>query len=193
MNRKKIFQVSHHTIWTTVGDITELSVDIIVNAANSTLLGGGGVDGAIHKKGGNQIIKACRELRNSQYPEGLPTGKAVITPGGNLQAEYVIHTVGPIWNGDRISCKKLLAEAYRNSLALAIENQALSIAFPAISTGIYNYPKEYAAIDSLEALKSYITHVPADSLPITILLVFYTRLDEDIFLTAISEGNALCH
>ena len=124
-----------------VGDITQEDVDAIVNAANTTLLGGGGVDGAIHRAGGPAILAACRKIRESEYPDGLPAGEAVITTGGNLRAKYVIHTVGPIYgtNGGRDA--ELLAACYENSIALASEHQLTTIAFPAISTGAYGYPK----------------------------------------------------
>jgi O-acetyl-ADP-ribose deacetylase (regulator of RNase III) len=129
----------------TRGDITLERVDAIVNAANSSLLGGGGVDGAIHRAGGPAILAACREIRASRYPEGLPTGEAVITPGGNLPARFVIHTVGPLHgrNGGRDA--ELLAACYENSIALAAANGLATLAFPAISTGVYGYPKDEAA------------------------------------------------
>ena len=121
------------------GDITEQDVDAVVNAANSGLLGGGGVDGAIHRKGGPAILAACRELRATTYPDGLPTGQAVATTGGDLPANWVIHTVGPVWvaTPDRSG---LLASCYRESLRVADELGARTVAFPAISTGIYGWP-----------------------------------------------------
>src|SRR2546430_16619657 len=128
-----------------VGDITKQDVDAIVNAANSSLLGGGGVDGAIHRAGGPAILEECREIRRTRFPEGLPTGEAVITPGGKLPALYVIHTVGPIYGEHRGREADLLANCYHNSLTLAVEKNLTSIAFPAISTGIYGYPLAEAA------------------------------------------------
>ncbi|GFZ33280.1 macro domain-containing protein [Clostridium zeae] len=125
------------------GDITKLAVDIIVNAANKSLLGGGGVDGAIHKAGGSEILDECIKIRNKQG--GCKTGEAVITTGGKLKANYVIHTVGPVWNGGKNHEEELLSNCYRNSLTLAYEHGAKSIAFPCISTGIYRFPKELAA------------------------------------------------
>jgi O-acetyl-ADP-ribose deacetylase (regulator of RNase III) len=126
-----------------VGDITQLSVDAIVNAANSSLMGGGGVDGAIHRAAGPKLLAECKQIRK-QYPGGLPTGEAVITKGYNLPAKHVIHTVGPVYD-DEENPKALLGDAYRNSLQLAEDNKLHSIAFPAISTGIYGYPREEAA------------------------------------------------
>ncbi|RYE15822.1 MAG: O-acetyl-ADP-ribose deacetylase [Sphingobacteriales bacterium] len=125
------------------GDITKIEADAIVNAANSSLLGGGGVDGAIHRAGGKAILDECIAIRNRQG--GCKTGEAVITTGGNLPAKYVIHTVGPVWNGGKSNEEALLASAYRNSLQLAVENGVKTIAFPNISTGIYHFPKDKAA------------------------------------------------
>lgn len=127
------------------GDITEEAVDAIVNAANSTLLGGGGVDGAIHGAGGPEIYDACKELRDTRFPDGLPTGQALITTGGDLPSKYVIHTIGPIYGQNGGKEPELLANCYRNSVAIAIENDLQSIAFPSISTGAYGYPKHEAA------------------------------------------------
>jgi O-acetyl-ADP-ribose deacetylase len=126
------------------GDITEQAVDAIVNAANSSLLGGGGVDGAIHRKGGPEILAECRELRTSRYPDGLPTGQAVATTAGNLPARWVIHTVGPVYSAsdDRSA---LLASCYRESLRVAGELGAEVVAFPAVSAGIYGWPVADAA------------------------------------------------
>ena len=135
----------HGRLVVKTGDITLEKVDAIVNAANSTLLGGGGVDGAIHEAGGPAILAACRALREGAYPGGLPTGEAVITTGGLLRARHVIHTVGPIYgrNGGRDA--ELLASCYRRSLEVAVENGLSSVAFPAISTGAFGYPREEAA------------------------------------------------
>lgn len=125
------------------GDITKINADAIVNAANSSLLGGGGVDGAIHRAGGPAILEECIKIRNRQG--NCKTGEAVITTGGKLPAGYVIHTVGPVWNGGKKNEEELLASAYRNSLKLAMANGLKTIAFPNISTGIYHFPKDRAA------------------------------------------------
>ena len=127
-----------------VGDITVQHVDAIVNAANATLMGGGGVDGAIHTAGGPSILEACKEIRRTRFPKGLPTGEAVITTAGDLPAVYVIHTVGPVWHGGHAGEPELLASCYRESLALAVRHAIKTIAFPAISCGVYGYPLEQA-------------------------------------------------
>jgi len=129
----------------TMGDITTQSVDAIVNAANSSLLGGGGVDGAIHRRGGPAILAECREIRRTRYPDGLPPGEAVLTTAGDLPARRVIHTVGPIWRGGGHGEADVLASAYRSSLARAREEALRTIAFPSISTGAYGYPIRAAA------------------------------------------------
>jgi len=134
-------------------DITEIQVDAIVNAANTSLLGGGGVDGAIHRKGGKAILDECIQIRNKQG--GCKTGEAVITTAGNLPSKYVIHTVGPVWNGDKEEKSKLLADCYQNSLTLAVENGIKTIAFPNISTGIYHFPKDKAAEIAVKAVKEF--------------------------------------
>ncbi|KAA0992875.1 O-acetyl-ADP-ribose deacetylase [Dyadobacter aurulentus] len=136
------------------GDITAMEVEAIVNAANSSLLGGDGVDGAIHRAGGKAILDACIEIRNRQG--GCSTGEAVITTGGKLPARYVIHTVGPVWNGGNQNEEALLASAYRNSLRLAAENQIKSIAFPNISTGIYHFPKQKAAEIAVNTVQGFL-------------------------------------
>ena len=141
------------------GDITKLDVDAIVNAANSSLLGGGGVDGAIHRAGGPAILEECRRIRDRQG--SCATGEAVITTGGRLVARFVIHTVGPVWNGGTKNEEQLLANAYRNSLVLAMENGVRSIAFPNISTGIYGFPKDTAAEIAVLTVSEFLIDNPA--------------------------------
>jgi len=127
------------------GDITREQVDAIVNAANSSLFGGGGVDGAIHRAGGPEILNECIKLRDTKYQQGLPTGQAVATTSGDLPAGYVIHTVGPVWQGGDKGEPELLASCYRECMRVADDLGLSSIAFPAISTGVYIYPKDAAA------------------------------------------------
>lgn len=136
------------------GDITKLATTAIVNAANSSLLGGGGVDGAIHRAGGPQILEECRQIRARQG--GCKVGEAVITSGGRLPARYVIHTVGPVWNGGHKDEPELLARCYRNSLQLALTNKLESVAFPGISTGIYHYPKPAAAALAVREVQQWL-------------------------------------
>ena len=141
------------------GDITKLAVDAIVNAANSSLLGGGGVDGAIHRAGGAEILEACRQIRNRQG--GCKTGEAVITTGGMLKAKYVIHAVGPVWQGGSNQESQLLSNAYRNALTLAAANNCTTVAFPNISTGIYGFPKEEAAKIAIDTVKDFLETTPS--------------------------------
>ncbi|RQO75468.1 O-acetyl-ADP-ribose deacetylase [Pedobacter sp. KBW06] len=135
------------------GDITNVNADAIVNAANTSLLGGGGVDGAIHRKGGKTILEECIEIRNRQG--GCATGQAVITTAGLLPSKFVIHTVGPVWNGGHKNEPELLRNCYLNSLKLAFDHQLKTIAFPGISTGIYHFPKEKAAEIALKAVQDF--------------------------------------
>lgn len=165
------------------GDITKENVCVIVNAANSSLMGGGGVDGAIHRAGGTQILEACRKIRKEQYPDGLSTGEAVATTAGNLPAKYVIHTVGPIYHLCADNCALLLASCYTNSLKIAVKLGCNDIAFPAISTGIYGYPKEKAAHIAYKAVKDFLEK--RDVIKAT--FVFHNNEDKEIFLKTIQE------
>jgi O-acetyl-ADP-ribose deacetylase (regulator of RNase III) len=137
-------------------DITDQDCDAIVNAANSSLLGGGGVDGAIHRRGGPKILEECKKLRATAYPNGLPTGQAVVTTGGNLKAAHVIHAVGPVWRGGREGESELLSRAYSNSLDVADSLGIRCIAFPSISTGAYGYPIEKACRVALNAVVDFL-------------------------------------
>ncbi|SNZ09415.1 O-acetyl-ADP-ribose deacetylase (regulator of RNase III), contains Macro domain [Persephonella hydrogeniphila] len=151
------YKIDNAEIILKIGDITEEDTEAIVNAANSTLMGGGGVDGAIHRKGGPSILEECKRIREKEYPEGLPTGEAVITTGGNLKAKYVIHTVGPVCHGKFTQREKqLLYNAYYNSLKIAKENKIKTVAFPSISTGAYRCPVEEAAKTALKAAIDFI-------------------------------------
>ncbi len=137
-------------------DITTLRVDAIVNAANERMLGGGGVDGAIHRAAGPMLLKACRAVPEVRPGVRCPTGQARLTPGFNLPAKFVIHTVGPVWHGGSHGEDELLADCYFNSLQLAEQNQIRSIAFPAISTGVYGFPLDRAAAIAIREVKSYL-------------------------------------
>ena len=161
------------------GDITKEAVDAIVNAANATLLGGGGVDGAIHRAGGPEILQECRRIRQTQYPDGLPTGQAVITTGGKLPAKHVIHTVGPVYGRGGKDKAESLTACYRNSLRLASDHGLKTIAFPAISTGVYGYPLDEAAKVSSIAIESFLS---ADTTLHEVRLVFFSPSDADVFL-----------
>ena len=162
-----------------VGDITKEDVDAIVNAANGSLMGGGGVDGAIHRAGGPEILRECKEIRATQYPEGLPTGEAVITTAGRMAAKHVIHTVGPVYGRGGKDKAELLAACYRNSLTLAAQKGLKTIAFPAISTGVYGYPLEEAAQVSSQAIARFLESDPSIK---EVRLVFFSRGDAEIFL-----------
>jgi O-acetyl-ADP-ribose deacetylase (regulator of RNase III) len=167
------FQVGKAKIILVQGDITEQETDAIVNAANPTLMGGGGVDGAIHRKGGPKILEECKKIRATEYPDGLPTGKAVITSGGNLKAKHVIHTVGPVWRGGRSGEPELLADAYRNSLKLAVSKGLKTIAFPSISTGAYGYPIEKASQVAISTVKDFLEK--EDALDMVVFVLFSKR------------------
>jgi O-acetyl-ADP-ribose deacetylase len=156
------------------GDITKMEVDAVVNAANSSLMGGGGVDGAIHRAGGPAILEECRKIIARQG--SCKTGEAVITTAGNLPARFVVHTVGPVWNNGKNNEAVKLADCYRNSLRLAVENKIKSIAFPNISTGIYGYPKKEAATVAVKTVSAFLGNDQS------IHQVFFACFDEENYL-----------
>ncbi|HEX8774378.1 MAG TPA: O-acetyl-ADP-ribose deacetylase [Pyrinomonadaceae bacterium] len=170
------------------GDITRQEVDAVVNAANSSLMGGGGVDGAIHRAGGARILEECLEIRRTRYAKGLPTGEAVITTGGDLPARYVIHTVGPIYGRHNGLEGELLAACYGNSLALAARHGLASVAFPAISTGAYAYPREEAARVASAAIERFLAD--HESSVREIRLVFFLPGDMRVFLNNHKFGDS---
>jgi O-acetyl-ADP-ribose deacetylase (regulator of RNase III) len=168
----------------TTGDITALTVDAVVNAANSSLMGGGGVDGAIHRAGGLAILEECRAVRRDRYPQGLPTGEAVATGAGHLPCHYVIHTVGPVWHGGARGEAAKLGLCYRRSLEEAARLKLATVAFPAISTGVYGYPKENAARVAFNTVRDFLAD---NALPQTVTFVFFSEADARLFLDAVRE------
>jgi O-acetyl-ADP-ribose deacetylase len=160
------------------GDITEQDVDVIVNAANSSLMGGGGVDGAIHRRGGPQILEECKAIRGSHWPDGLPSGRAVITGGGLLKARHVIHTVGPVWKGGRHGEPEALAGCYRSSLEIVKEKGLRSVAFPAISAGAYSYPIEEAGAVALGTVREF---VEREGWPPAVAFVLFSGRDLKVY------------
>jgi len=160
------------------GDITEQAVDAIVNAANSTLMGGGGVDGAIHRRGGPEILEECKRIRAEQFPEGLPTGRAVATTGGRLPATWVIHTAGPVYS-NREDRSALLSSCHTEALRVADEVGAKTMAFPAISTGVYGYPVDGAARVAIDAIRNANTHVE------DVCFVLFDQATHDAFARAL--------
>lgn len=178
------FQVGKAKILLVRGDITDVDTEAVVNAANRSLMGGGGVDGAIHRKGGPRILEECKRIRAIEWPDGLPTGKAVITSGGNLKARYVIHTVGPVWRGGNRGEPELLAEAYSNSLRLAMSKGLKTIAFPSISTGTYRYPIQKASRIALKTVKEFLKK--EDKLS-KVVFVLFTKHDLKIYREATRE------
>ena len=165
------------------GDITRQATDSVVNAANSSLMGGGGVDGAIHRAGGPAILAECKQIVARQGR--LPTDKAVITTGGNLKAKYVVHTVGPVWHGGNKSEADLLASAYRESLKLAVEHGLSSISFPSISTGAYGYPVAEAAKVAIEAAASFLTR--KESSLKEVVFVLFDTVTYEAYRSALEE------
>jgi O-acetyl-ADP-ribose deacetylase (regulator of RNase III) len=181
------FQVGKAVLQIIRGDITEIEADAIVNAANSSLMGGGGVDGAIHRKGGPKILEECKRIRETEWPDGLPTGKAVITSGGNLKAKHVIHTVGPVWLGGFHVEAELLKQAYRNSLKLAVANGLKVIAFPSISTGAYGYPIGEASRIALSTVKDFLEK--EDKLE-RVILVLFSESDLQLYLETAKSNTS---
>ena len=175
----------HERLIVKSGDITEEAVDAIVNAANWTLLGGGGVDGAIHRKGGPAILEECKHIRATTHPAGLPTGQAIITTAGDLPSKHVIHTVGPIYGKHNGREAELLAACYRSSVSLAVEYGLKSIAFPSISTGAYGYPKHEAARVVYPTVKELL-----DEHDIEIRLVFFSPSDAESFAKHAQRDNS---
>ena len=166
-----------------MGDITKQSTDAIVNAANSGLMGGGGVDGAIHRAGGPAILEACREIVARQGR--LPTGKAVVTTGGNLKAKHVIHTVGPVWRGGNKGEAELLASAYRESLQVAAENKLGSLSFPSISTGAYGYPVADAAVVAVKTVAAFLN--AGDTSLKTVVFVLFDAATRESYGSALRK------
>ena len=163
------------------GDITQIAVDAIVNAANSALMGGGGGDGAIHRAGGPAILEACRKIGHCR------TGEAVVTTAGNLPARFVIHTVGPVWNGGRQREPELLANCYRNSLLRAVENGCHSVAFPNISTGVYRFPKAAAAQIAVDTVRAFLAQ---DTQLEKVLLVCFDAENYRLVHAALQAGTS---
>jgi O-acetyl-ADP-ribose deacetylase (regulator of RNase III) len=180
----KEFKIGVATILFVKGDITEVATDAIVNAANHTLMGGGGVDGAIHRKGGPKILEECKKIRTTDWPVGVPTGKAVITTGGNLKAKHVIHTVGPVWRGGGYDESGLLAEAYVNSLRVAVMSKLRTIAFPSISTGAYGYPIQEASKIAVTTVRRFLE--TEDSLD-EIIFVLFSERDLNVYMETANE------
>lgn len=160
------------------GDITRQQVAAIVNAANSSLLGGGGVDGAIHRAGGPRILEECRHLRERLYPSGLGAGQAVVTTAGNLPSKHVIHTAGPVWHGGSQHEAEELAMCYRSCLKIAGVRQFQSVAFPGISTGIYGYPKKEAAAIAVREVRQWLA---ANQFPETVVFVVFDEENRQLY------------
>jgi len=170
------------------GDITEIDTDAIVNAANSSLMGGGGVDGAIHSRGGPKILEECKRIRATEWPNGLPTGKATITSGGKLKAKYVIHTVGPVWREGKSGEAELLDEAYVNCLKLAISKGIKTIAFPSISTGAYGFPITEAGQIALKSVKQFLQK---ENTLEKVVLVLFTQHDFEVYKEVLRKIQSL--
>jgi O-acetyl-ADP-ribose deacetylase (regulator of RNase III) len=179
------FKVGKARVRLVNGDITEMETDAIVNAANSSLMGGGGVDGAIHRKGGPKILEECKKIRATVWPEGLPTGRAIITSAGNLKAKHVIHTVGPVWHGGNRGEAELLAQAYQNSLRTAVSNELKTVAFPSISTGAYGYPIGNASRIALKTVKDFLEKEDRLS---EVVFVLFSQHDLKLYVDSAKEA-----
>lgn len=166
-----------------VGDITRLATDVIVNAANETLLGGGGVDGAIHRAAGPELLAACRQIAEVRPGVRCPTGEARLTPGFRLSARYVVHTVGPVWRDGDQGEAALLGACYQSSLELALQEEAATIAFPAISTGVYGFPKEQASRIAVERCTEFLRQETSIE---RILLVAFSERDASVLRRAVA-------
>jgi O-acetyl-ADP-ribose deacetylase (regulator of RNase III) len=178
------FKVGEAKVRLLKGDITEMETDAIVNAANSSLMGGGGVDGAIHRKGGPKIHEECKKIRATVWPEGLPTGKVIMTSAGNLKAKYVIHTVGPVWHGGNRDEPELLSQAYQNSLRIAVSNELKTVAFPSISTGVYGYPIGDASRIALKTVKDFLKKKGTLS---EVVFVLFSEHDLKVYVDSAKE------
>ena len=181
---KITLQIGSSLIRLVLGDITDMEVDAVVNAANPSLMGGGGVDGAIHRKGGPKILEECKKIRTTMWHDGLPAGKAIITSGGNLKAKFVIHTVGPVWHGGERGEPEVLAQAYQNSLKLALDNKLRTVAFPSISTGAYGYPINDA---SRIALQTTVDFLKQKDFIYEVIFVLFSERDRKIYAEALEE------
>lgn len=179
--KKVLWSNQLYNIIIKTGDITKEEVCAIVNAANASLLGGGGVDGAIHRAGGADILRECRIIRDERYPDGLPTGEAVVTSAGHMRARYVIHTVGPIYSQCGETCEMLLYASYTNSMKEAVKLGCTSIAFPAISTGIYGYPPDKAASIAYRAVTSFLK----ENNTLQVRFIFHKDQSKQTFINAI--------
>ena len=178
-------QIGHTRLFLMRGDITKQNVDAIVNAANSSLMGGGGVDGAIHRAGGPAILEECKQIR-AMHGQCAP-GEAVITGGGNLNARFVIHTVGPIWRGGNTNEDVTLANAYRNSLNLALQYEVRTISFPSISTGAYGYPLDLAAKTALSTVIGFCQNIADKQLIDEVRFVLFDRFTETAYENALQH------
>ena len=169
-----------------IGDITQQKTDAIVNAANSKLLGGGGVDGAIHRNAGSELLEACKRIRENELQGAeLETGNAVITDGYDLPARFVIHTVGPIWNGEEKKMTKLLSSCYKNTMLIALKNELASISFPSISTGVYRFPIELAARTAIDTIVSFLEQYDFGK----VCIVLFSEADYQVYAEALQNRS----